>query len=238
MTTPAERNLTAEEVDRILTRATEMPAEEEPEVPAADRDEGLSVTELQDVAREVGIPLGALDRAIEEVSRSAPDSGTAHTRYGQHRDTVFVHGRVTGDDLAWVLRLLNQLGHLDGRGQVEYLRGAIHLRWPTSAGMELDVVTRPSETIVTVQADELRTMAGSAPLFMGVGVILSLLLAGVFDVAPGAMLGTTLAGAAGGGAWWLAYWKYRMDRVKDAAHKAATGVAEVFRMVIGRSNPS
>ena len=55
---PVPRRYTDEEMRRILERATELQAE---------TDTGLTLAELEDVAREAGIDVGALRRAADEL---------------------------------------------------------------------------------------------------------------------------------------------------------------------------
>ena len=140
---------------------------------------------------------------------------------------AFVAVTVSDTELAFLLRLLDRLGQI--RGEVSYAEGAV--RWKSPDGHLVEVLCRPSETQVTVEANEqprlIEVLAGA-----GWTVLLMTVAARLF---PRELL-PLLVGTGAGVASCVAYLKYRAIAVRETATKTVAGISDALRLVAGDEN--
>jgi len=215
-----ETRLTEREVQEVLAMASD--------IEARALSGGLTVGELESVAAEVGIPAHALSRALQEVARTSEGRGVSIRSALVQRETCFVAGRVSDDDLGWMLRLLDQLGHI--KGLIAFRDGA--LVWKTAEGHRIELLNRSTETSITVEADDTRHLVLAVVTFMATGVMAAAVLTLMARADPG--LGTLWGGAGAGVLATAIYWRDRVSRVRERVVKMAGGVCEVVRMIARR----
>ncbi|HEX9887583.1 MAG TPA: hypothetical protein VGA70_13885 [Longimicrobiales bacterium] len=122
----SERRYTDDEVTRILRRATEL----EGRLPALPPGEGVNLTELREIAREVGIDAGAVSRAAAELDRpETQGAGSAVARV--HRD-VRVVPRIDREGTADLVRHVDR--RVSAQGTVTEALGGV--RWSGEAGLK------------------------------------------------------------------------------------------------------
>lgn len=130
-----EPRFTDEEVDAILDRALEMDATPEARPPAPG---GMSLAELKEVAREVGIRPELVERAASEVRGSglppAPAGGRAAAPPLRRSATRRLSRRLSSDEVGSLLRVVD-----DRMGQTGTVSEALgRVRW---AGTEARLTT-------------------------------------------------------------------------------------------------
>lgn len=214
--TDESRRLTEAELEDVLEKATELSARSEP---------GLTVGELREVAREVGIPSEALSEALRQVSRTSPEDGVSVRGWGHQRDTAFVPVSVSDGELALLLKLLHRLGHIPG--EAVYDQGAV--RWKSDDGHRVEVLCRPSETQVTVHANLRPPARIIVSGLLGTFVLVS--FAARLEPDPSVIAMATAGGA--GLASLLAYVKLRAARLREEATRMLSGIADALRLVAG-----
>ena len=212
-----EARLSEDEVRDVLERASR--------IEAGDRGGGLTVSELHDVARQVGIPPEALSRALSEVVRASGSGPGATGSWVAHREVSFVDGYVADDDLAWMIRLLDRLGQI--KGSVTHSNGAV--RWRTPGGLHLEVLNRPHETYVSVEVRDHYNLLRKGAAFTALGLTI-----GVVGVEWWDTITPLFMGASAGGLSFGLYWKIRVEKLRAAVTKASKGVSEVLQMVVRR----
>lgn len=215
------RRLTEREVQEVLEIASD--------IEARAGTGGLTVAELQQVAAEVGIPSEALSGALREVARTTTGPGISVRSSLDQRETRFISGRVSDDDLSWMLRLLEQLGQIEG--PVTFEAGA--LTWETPTALRVALVNRSTETSVTVETNDQRHMVFASAAFMAAGATVGLLLSNVGGGDPN--VGYAITGAGAGGLGAVLYWRDRVVRLRERVVKVASGISEVVRMIARRS---
>ncbi len=215
-----EMRLTEREVQDVLAMASD--------IEARALSGGLTVGELESVASEVGIPAHALSRALQEVARTTEGRGVSFRTALVQRETCFVAGRVSDDALGWMLRLLDQLGHI--KGLIAFRDGA--LVWKTVEGHRIELLNRSTETSVTVEADDTQHLITATVAFTAAGVMTATVITLMFSQDPEAA--TVLGGALAGLLGTTLYWRVRVNRVRERVVKMAGGVCEVVRMIARR----
>ena len=215
--TVPEIRLTESQVGQVLEKAAT--------IDASDSSGGLTISELHDIADQVGIPRAALSRALSEVALAAAAQDTRSRGWLHHRSVSFVRGRITDDDLAWLVRLLDELGQIHGR--IRYERGA--LRWRSPTGFRVELVNRPGETHVSVEAHDHFATARAGVYAVSLGLLAGLVGADTIDAIYPLILGGA-AGTAGFGA----YLRVRAEKLRNSVGKASRGIAEVLQMVVKR----
>ena len=178
----ADRRYNDKEIAAIFRGATEGPASAHPDVP---RDEGLTLTDLQAIGREVGISAEAIARAAQAIDVSR---GTARTFLGLPIGVarqVNLNRRVTDEE--WE-RLVVQLREVfDARGST---RSDGSLRQWTNGNLQ--VLLEPTDTGHRLR---FRTMHGAARASIGIGfVALAAGAAAAFATSMAGTLGDSIAG--------------------------------------------
>ncbi len=211
------RRLSDDESRAILLRASEIDALQE--------QRGLTVAELRDIAEQVGIAPEALSAALGEMARAAEDHVAGPKAWLSHSDRGFVVGTLSDENVAWLLRLLDQLGQV--RGDVSSKGNVV--AWHSPEGFRVELLSRHAETHVVVSGIHLREFLKAGVGIVGAGLLIGIVGADLFN-SEIAFLAGLLSGAVGLGA----YWKARIEKLRSRAAKTAIGVSEVVRMVLRR----
>lgn len=210
----SDLRLSDREAKEILERASRIEA-------AGDLT-SLSVTELHEIAQQAGIPSEALSKAIEEATRVSAKGKDSRQGWLHHREISVVRGQISDEDLAWLTRLLDQLGQIEGT--VQYQEGVY--RWRSRSGFDIEVLNRPTEAQLSVESRQYSSAAKAAVGFAGAGFLAGLLGADGFNsVFPYAM------GAVAAGASFGVYWKLRLGRLRKSIGKITKQVAGALTMV-------
>jgi len=224
----SERRYNDKEIAAIFRAATEGPHEPEREVP---REEGLSVTDLQAIGKEVGIPADAIAHAAQALDArvGAPARTLLGLPIGVAR-TVNLNRRLT--DAEWE-RLVVQLREVfDARGRTR-TDGSLR-QWTNG---NLQVLLEPIESghrlrfRTTHGAARAAIGAGFAIMGLGVTIAITSAIGGYFvDAIPGITL--LLAGGAGmvaSGALRLPRWARVRQRQMDELAAQVTHRSDVPR---------
>ena len=203
---PAERRYNDKEIAAIFRAASEAPQEPtvERDVPS---DEGLTLSDLQAIGREVGIPADAVAQAAHAIDvRIAPASRTIlGLPIGVSR-TVNLNRRLTDDEWERLVVQLREVFNARGR-----IRSEGSLRQWTNGNLQ--VLLEPTET-----GHRLRfgTVHGAARGAIGMGVAMLAVTAAVAIVtAVNGTLGAAIPGLsvlAAGGAAFIASGAVRLPR--------------------------
>lgn len=150
---PSPRRYSDEEVTRILERATEIRRENR--LPAR-RDEGLTLTELEEIAAEAGIDVSHLRQAALEVETSSGGEGGEWWRGGETRvvlETV-VPGVIPESRLQRAVQAIEDV--LEERGHTSYLGRTLTWRTEMVQGKvrATSVSLMPEEGQTRIRVDE------------------------------------------------------------------------------------
>jgi hypothetical protein len=227
----SERRYTDQEVTRLLQRAADL-----------DRDSaggavarGLSLTELREIAAEVGIDPTMVTRAATEVSTSGP-SRAGRLLLGEApvvRRTSAVPVRLSREALGRLVEVVD--AEMPAQGTVGEALGAV--RWTSSNRfVSRQVVMQPgdAETVVRVEerfTDRIRAVIHLIPATYGAGGGLALGSELLGAVGPG--IPVALAGAALGFGLGRAIWKVlrrassrRVESLTDKLGEEAAALSE------------
>jgi len=156
---PDKRRYSDEEVKAILERATEVQAD-----PGASRltdPDGMTLEELEEIAREADIDPGRVRRAAEEmdVAASTSEFGSgflgAPTRLRIHR---IVEGEASADTMDTLIGVIERLA---GTGEPRLIGGT--LSWKSGEGdrkLRISVESSGGRTLIRAEED-LKKTAGS-----------------------------------------------------------------------------
>ena len=155
----SDRRYTEEEVGKILDRATEA---ESASGPGAGGSTGLTLRELHEIGKEVGIPEEVITRAATSLDRPEPKPAAAQTFLGQ---TIGV-GRTVDlprplTDQEWNSLVVDLRETFDAKGKIRD-EGPFR-QWTNS---NLQALIEPTET---GQRLRLRTLKGTARPYQGMG---------------------------------------------------------------------
>lgn len=233
-----ERRFTDDEVARILKRATEMDRREGRGTAELELARGLSLSELQEVAEEVGIAPATVARAALELERPG-STGFGEMLLGGSpvsQRTQVVGRPLSEGEMAEVVRVVDEV--MPAQGSVTEALGSV--RWVNQGRfLSRSVVLQPADAETRVQVQErytgrARLAAHLMPLSYGLGIGL---VVGA-DVIGGAGAGLSLSvlGAVGGWGIGRAIWSglraassRRIAKVSDAIARAVEGLSATRR---------
>ena len=220
---PRERRYTDDEVALILRRAAELGGETGP-----SRSEGLSLAEIQQVAREVGIDPGAVARAAATLQTRKRDRLAAILGGPMHyRLEATMPRRASDADLG---RILQSIRRAAGRqGQATQVLDSVE--WRTSGEREgsqlfVTLTTGGEKTTIEVTGDRQAT-AMLLYVLSGFAAMIVSLIVGV-SLEAGWAAGGVVAGVLGG-VFLLSrtIWSHtgralarKLESIRDAAVKA------------------
>lgn len=154
-----DRRYSDDEVARIIERATEVQKSERSSLPSA---EGMTLAELQEIGREVGISADQIARAAAAIDRGGA-SPTASPRFLGARigvgRTVYFDRRLSDNE--WHRLVVDLRETFDAKGTVRE-EGAFR-QWTNG---NLQALLEPTETGERLR---LRTLKGDARASMGIG---------------------------------------------------------------------
>jgi len=222
------RRFTDREVALVLRRASEMdlPAEGE----AAS---GLSLNELREIAKEVGITTEAIDRAVASLDRGqrvVPGlAGAPRVRKAVHA----VPGELDQDGIARLMRLVDE--RTDNAGTISEALGSV--RWTGQDRLKstrISVTPRGGETTIEVvekAEPRLRRILHLVPASWGLILAPALFptLGGSALAAAGIFAGATAVGAGVGRAVWTLVSAASGRRVRRLAEGIATEATTAVR---------
>lgn len=190
-----ERRYTDQEVARLLQRAADLDRDSSSGAVAR----GLSLSELREIAAEVGIDPGAVTRAAAELTRAAPSRAGALLLGDPPvvRRTTAVPTPLDRTALGRLIEVID--AETPAQGTVGEALGSV--RWTsTSRFLSRQVVLQPGrqETVVRVEerfTDRLRAVIHILPTLYGAGFGLAI---GAEALAGGAGLGAAIAAAGAG----------------------------------------
>ena len=218
---PQTQKLSRSQVALVLERAARLEHDGD--------EEGLTIAELQSVAQEVGIPSNALSRALADLASTSSEERPSTWKLTRHVDTGTV-SRIPDDDLAWLLRILAQLGQI--KGHVRYEGGV--LRWSTPDGFEMELRSHPAGTDIRVQFDDIKHLTVRTGLFALAGGAWTTVLFYLMETSYPEIVLPAIAGSALGAVGSLAYWRARATAVGERLRKRTAALIEVLKMVKSR----
>jgi|AP95_1055475.scaffolds.fasta_scaffold02762_8 hypothetical protein len=176
-----ERRYSEDEVSRILDDATEVQATG---TPSASGTDGMTLTELQDIGREVGIPEDVIAQAASRLDIAPVVSSPHRTFLGAPigvGHTIQLDRALT--DSEWDRLVVDLRETFDARGRVQ-TQGAFR-QWTNG---NLQALLEPTESGAQLR---LKTVKGNAIASLGMGVAViattpllaaSILLGGALEV--------------------------------------------------------
>lgn len=219
-----ERRFTDEEIARIIGRAVEIDRRDDASPTALAR--GLSLSELQDVAGEVGISRDTIARAAGELERPGRGGGLDAAFFGGSpilQRVQLVDRPLGAAELAEIVRVVDE--EAPDQGTVTEALGSV--RWGSRGRfLNRQVTLQPTEgeTRIRVQEryqDRVRAMSQIIPTAYGIAIGMGI---GAEQIggAPAAII-AGLFGAASGWTLGRAIWvqlrnssRRRVDRISDA----------------------
>ncbi len=211
------RRFTDREVALVLQQASES---EDGDVAAAAR--GLTLEDLQDIAREVGIAPHAIERAVRELDRTGGRVSALGGAPAVRKAVRAVPGELDDEALARLIALVDE--RADGAGSVSEALGSV--RWTSrdrSKSTQVSLTPREGETVIHVvekAAPQLRALFHGLPTAWG--AMIALAAAAPFGLPGAALLGIVAGGAVGGlgagrlsWAWRSAKSRQRVERLAD-----------------------
>jgi len=194
----SERHFTDQDVAQILQRASELDKQ------SGDLSlvRGLSLSELEGIAKDVGINPEMVSRAVAELGRS--QSGVPRALLGRsttNHQTQVVPDELSRNALAELVSVVDQ--SVPAQGTIGEALGSV--RWSSSDRiLSRQVVLRPSqrETLIRVEerySDAVRGALHGIPAAYGTVFGLALGLEGIGGIAPG----LTFAAILGSSGWAL-----------------------------------
>ncbi len=171
-----DRRYSEEEVAEILEAATEVREAGDRSLPSGDASgDGVTLAELQDIGREVGIPEESIELAASRLDAPAPagspDVYFLGRRIGVGR-TVYLDRRLS--DREWDLLVVDLRETFNARGTIRQ-EGSFR-QWSNG---RLQVLLEPTDSGERLR---LRTLKGSARANLGVGSALVTLGVGALAV--------------------------------------------------------
>lgn len=218
----AERTYTDREVALILRRATEMQHD------GSARTEGLSLSALRDIAREIGLDPDLVSEAARQLPAAEAGALARFFGGGTQYEIHLAHDAPLApeqlQDLAMTIR--SAMRH---QGQTQEVMGS--LEWKTTGEVSQVAVTASTHggrTSVHVIADR-----GGAAFLTGVGSIgLGVFAAAVTGaiIEPGVAGGVALmgGGVAGGVALARAIWRRNTRKFREKLARLTEGIRRTF----------
>lgn len=220
-----ERLYSDEEFALILRRASERASRTEPRGPSSA---GLTLTEMKEIAAQVGLAPALVENAARLVASRAEASPLERLIGGpwRHRQTAHLPIRLDETSSSQALSAVRISAGHPGEGH----SSSMGMTWHTGGEFEtFSVTARPEEdgTLVSVVLDRRGTLGLVVPL-SAAGMFLAFAAGtGLYDVAPALGVGGCIAGVGGVLALARGYWaastrgvRDRIDAVMDALGQA------------------
>ncbi|NNM05479.1 MAG: hypothetical protein HKO65_10280 [Gemmatimonadetes bacterium] len=155
-----ERRFTDREIGQILRRAVEL--EEGSPSKAVSSARGLTLVELQEIAKEAGIDPGMVGRAVAEVeSRGGLEPWSIGGPSGVKREVRTVPGELPREQVGELMRVVDQ--EVEAQGTVVEALGAV--RWTSNTRfLSTQVSVEPSGEDTLLRVEERFSEAVRGPL--------------------------------------------------------------------------
>jgi hypothetical protein len=222
---PGGRRFSDQEVALIFKTAAELQAVAPPDGPAR----GLTLADMEQVAREVGIDAAFIRRAVQEVDASRSRDRAARflgapTELVIERVVDGEAGLATHEAVLALLRdATGDLGEVSTVGQLFGWRGRL-----AKARLDVQVATRAGRTVIRVRTTLAEVVGDSfvAPAVLGGGGAGFLAFAATVSAlgAPAALIAGAIAGAGYAGARW--YYARRVSQYQSRVSALADTLAE------------
>jgi len=200
MSSEQSRRFTDREVALVLRRASEIEESE-----GTTQGGGLSLRDLQEIGREVGISAEAISRAVSTLDRRGSTLGGLAGAPLVHKAAHAVPGELDETALRALVHLVDE--RADGAGTVSEALGS--LRW-TSAdrfrSLQVSIAPGGGETriqVVEKSKPRLRGVVQAMPAAWGMMLAMPVVGAGVGGLTVAGVLagGALIGGAIGRGVW-------------------------------------
>jgi hypothetical protein len=226
----ASRRFTDREVTAVLRKAVEID-----ERRGREAREALSLEDLREIAKEVGISPGAMDEAVHALGRRAqgPDLLAAPLT---HRAVHDVRGELDRGGLAQLLRVVDD--RADGAGNVTEALGAV--RWTSEdrfSTMQISLTPEAGRTriqVVEKTRPRLRRIMHLLPAAWG--AMLAGPVVGWLQPSTLGVVGLAVAGAMGGLAAGRAAWTFLASRSRNRVSTLARAMAKEAEAIAPSSN--
>jgi hypothetical protein len=214
------RRFTDREVAVILRKASEI---EEKEGRVEGGGGGLSLQDLLDIAREVGISPDAMDRAVRELGRRSPPPGWAGAPLVR-RAVHVVEGELDRSGIARLMHLVDD--RADGAGSLTEALGAV--RWTSDDRFSTTQVSvTPADGRTRVEVVE-KVRPRVRRLFHLLPAAWGAMLAGPVVASLGPSAGVVAVGLAAGVAGGVALGRLAWTIVSARSEARVSGMAEAL----------
>ena len=232
----SDRRFADREVALVLRRAVEL----ERESPSGATTKGVSLEELQDIAREVGIDPGLVTRAVEQLDgRGGLEPLALLGPPDVRRETRALPADLSKEQVRELIRIVDDT--VSAQGSVTEALDAV--RWnATGRKKSTRVSLEPGESETTLHveeryADHIRAVCHLVPLIYG--LMGGLITAANMGLTPVVMAGGALLGGATGYGLGAGLWRViahaSAKRVRSLANKLAEAAGRMLPG--GRSEP-
>jgi hypothetical protein len=227
------RRFTDSEVATVLRKAAEID-----EAAGAATGAGLSLHELQEIAKEVGISPEAIAKAAATLERRGVRTGGLVAGSPLVRRAVHsVDGELNADGIAGLVRLIDEKS--DAAGEVSEALGAV--RWTSRDrfhGMQVSITPENGETTIQVVEKALPRMRRVVHLLPAAwGAMLSGgLLASAGAQGELGLLTALILGVGGGAAAGRAVWTWLSARSRGRVERLADELSREARESVRRGN--
>jgi hypothetical protein len=239
MSSDESRRFTDREVALVLKKASEIE-----EAEAKEGGRGLSLRDLQEIAREVGISAEAVATAVVSLERTRGGEVSLAGAPLVRRAVHAVEGALNQEAMARLIRVVDE--RADGAGTVSEALGSV--RWTGSGrfrSTQISLTPEAGETVIQVvekAAPHLRPLfhlipaAWGAMLALGALAPLALPAAGAAATAVGGLV--VLAGAVAGTAAGRLAWSWMSWSSGRRVEHLAADLADAAREATGRNRAS
>jgi hypothetical protein len=233
------RRYTDNEVALVLRRAAEIE-----ESTGAAGGGGLSLDDLKDIGREVGISPEAIAKAVASLERKgvASAGGLISGSSLVRRAVYSVDGELSPEGIARLIRLVDERS--DGAGEVTEALGSV--RWTSRdrfRGTQVSITPEKGETTIQVvekAMPRVRRIVHLVPAAWG-GMIAGTVLSGmaanpVVGTSAAGVLLALLLGVGGGAGVGRAVWSWLSGQSRDRVERLATDLSQEAREAVRRGD--
>jgi hypothetical protein len=235
----ASRRYTDNEVALVLRKAAEID-----EASGSASGGGLSLDDLKEIGREVGISPEAISRAVSSLERKRGGGGARRlTGSSLVRRAVYsVDGELSSEGIGRLIRLVDEKS--EGAGEVTEALGSV--RWTSSdrfRGTQVSITPEKGETTIQVvekALPRLRRVVHLVPTIWGgmiSGALFGRLVSGPMpgSTAEAALL-ALLLGVGGGAAVGRLVWSWLSAKSRDRVEQLAAELSREAREAVWRGD--
>ena len=230
MSPDASRRFTDREVAIVLRRAAEI--EEADSSDAAGGERGLSLDDLRDIGRQVGISPAAIEKAVSHIERRVATAPLLAGAPRVRRSVHAVQGELNREALGRLIRVVDEKA--DSAGVVSEALGSV--RWTSDerfSSTQVSLTPANGETTIRVTEKTLPRVKRIVHLVPAAwGAMLVPAVVSALDPSGAATVGILAAGIAAGAAAGRAVWTIlsarsaaRVERLAAELSREAEGAA-------------